>query len=166
MGDGQKGPYSPRQLRSALSLSALLGWAAVTIAIYPGTSFLGILPFAAVIGLPIAFLLTFLVGGPVLRRLTQAPVGWRQAGIAGARIAALIAAVSIVVGRFLGWVQWMDPSRHSQLGGGDFVVEVDGILTAYGWYLLGLRTVLFIALGAAIGLAVRLVIGPGRAAEE
>jgi hypothetical protein len=165
MADGDPGLYSQRQLRWALILSALLGWGCVTIlaiGITPWNRFLDLLPFAAVIGLPIAFLLTFLVGGPVLQRLAKAPFGWLQSGLGGAKIAAVIAAISIAMGRFRGWMQSLDPSRHSRLGGGDFVVEVDGILTPYGWYLLALRTMLFIGLGAMIGLFIRLVIGPGR----
>ncbi len=124
--------------------------------------FLGLLPFAAAVGLPIAILLTALVGGPVLRRVTRHPVGWMRAAASGAYVAAIIAGISIVIGRFRGLIESYDSSSYSQIGGGDYTVEVDGILTAYGWSLLGLRTGIFIAFGAIIGLLIRLVIGPER----
>ena len=124
--------------------------------------FLGLLPFAAIIGLPIAFLLTALVGAPVLKRVTLRAISWLRAAISGAYIAAMMAGISIVIGRFRGLVESYDATSYSRIGGGDYTIEVDGILTAYGWYLLGLRTGLFIAFGAIIGLLVRVVIGPGR----
>jgi hypothetical protein len=39
---------------------------------------------------------------------------------------------------------------------------VNGILTLYGWLLLARNTAIFVGLGAAIGLVVRAMIGPGR----
>jgi hypothetical protein len=89
-------------------------------------------------------------------------VGWLRAATGGGFIATIIAAVSVLIGRYVGFVQSLDPGSYSRIGGGDYTVEVDGILTAYGWYLLGIRTVIFIAFGAAVGIVVRLVIGPGK----
>ena len=165
MGEGSPTPYSQKQHFWALILSALLGWAGVAAAIIGGGDldrFLGLLPFAAVIGLPIAFLLTFLVGGPVLRRLMLQPVGWLRAATGGAYIAAIIAVISVLIGRFVGLVQSRDSSSYSRIGGADNPVEIDGILTLHGWLLLGHRTLIFIAFGATVGLVIRAVIGPGR----
>jgi archaellum biogenesis protein FlaJ (TadC family) len=164
MGEGEERPYSPRQFLLALTLSVLLGWAGVTIAVL-GVSdwnrFLGLLPFAAVIGLPIAFLITGVVAGPMLNRVTQRSVTWSGAAIGGAKAAAMIAALPVVVGRSLGYLQSLDDSSYSRLGGGENTIEIDGILSAYGWQLLAVRTVFFIAFGAAVGLLIRLVVGPG-----
>lgn len=165
MGEVSESPYSPRQFVLALALSALLGWAGVTVAVL-GVSdwnrFLGLLPFAAVIGLPIAFLLTGIVGGPVLRRATQRSVTWFGAALGGAKVAAIIAAISVVIGRSLGYLQSIDDGSFSRIGGGENTIELDGILTAYGWQLLAVRTVYFIGFGTAVGLLIRLVIGPGK----
>jgi|GEM_PF-5896962 len=165
MGEGPNGPYSPRQFLLALAMSAFFGWIGVTVAVL-GVSdwnrFFGLLPFAAVIGLPIAFLLTGIVGGPVLRRATQRSVTWFSAALGGAKAAAIIAAISIVIGRSLGYLQSLDDGSYSRIGGGENTIEMDGILTAYGWQLLAIRTVYFIVFGAAVGLLIRLVIGPGK----
>jgi hypothetical protein len=40
--------------------------------------------------------------------------------------------------------------------------EDDGILTPLGWKMLAIDTAFFIAAGVAIGLLIRLIIGPGR----
>ena len=165
MGDDPTGRYSPRQLRWALIFSALLGWAGVTVAAlgsFDWNRFMGLLPFAAVIGLPIALLLTAVVGGPVLDRVTQNPVTWPRAAIGGALTAAVIAAISMVVGRFLGLMQSLDDNSYSRIGFGENTIAVDGLLTAYGWQLLALRTICFVAFGSAVGLVVRLIIGSGR----
>jgi hypothetical protein len=165
MAEGEEGPYSPRQFLLALILSALLGWAGVTVAVL-GVSdwnrFVGLLPFAAVIGLPIAFLLAGIVGGPVLHRVTQRSVTWSAAAVGGAKAAAVIALISVLIGRSLGYLQSLDDGSYSRLGGGENTIEIDGILTAYGWQLLAIRTIYFIAFGAAVGLLIRLVIGPGK----
>ena len=164
MGDPLQGPYSSEDHDRAVVLSAVFGWAGVTVMELRGADwwqFVGLLPFAAIIGLPLAYLVTWLVGGPILRRLMRRPVGWMQAAAWGAFIATFFAALSIVIGRLNGYRMSRDPTF-------DFWTarEVDGILTSYGWLLLAQNTAIFIALGAATGLAVRAVIGPGKTSGQ
>lgn len=66
-----------------------------------------------------------------------------------------------MIGRFLGWMESIDDAGGSQIGGGDFVRSVDGILTPYGWLIVAQNTAIFIAIGASIGLIVRAAVGPG-----
>lgn len=167
MGDGEAAPYSEAERKRAMVWSALLGWAGVTVIELRGAEFwptvLFGLPLAAIFGLPIAFCMTWLVGGPILRRLMRQPVRWLQAATWGAVIAVIIAIVSIMIGRFLGWMESIDDSRGSQWGGGDFVRSVDGVLTPNGWLIVGQNTAIFMGIGALIGLAVRALVGPGTA---
>lgn len=161
---GEDQPYTDKDRRKAILWSALLGWAGVTAMELIGApvgQLLFFLPFFAIIGLPIAFLLTSLIGGPVVRRIMRHQVSWPGAAAAGAFVATIIAALSVVLGRLNGLRAYIDQSFHFQIGGGEYVREVDGILTAYGWYMLGIRTIVFIALGASVGMVVRFVIGPG-----
>ena len=159
MDEAPERPYTETDRTRALILSALLGWAAVTIMqLGQGswTAILGLLPFAAVIGLPIAFLVTFVVASPILWHVMSKPVTWSRAAAWGAIIAAIIAAISILIGRLNGYRISQDPTFHFWTAR-----EVDGILTPFGWKMLALDTVVFIAAGVAIGLLIRLVIGPG-----
>ncbi|MGJ8609620.1 MAG: hypothetical protein ACSHWY_00905 [Octadecabacter sp.] len=90
------------------------------------------------------------------------PISWARAALWGATISAIIALVSIAIGRYRGWRQSQDDTFHSQMGGGDFIRSVDGILTAYGWQQLAQNSAMFIGLGVAIALVLRALIGPGR----
>lgn len=158
-------PYTERDQFRAKVLAALLGWTGVTVMeLAGGTSsqILFYLPFFAIIGLPLAFLSIWIIGGPIIRRVLQRPVTWLSAATGGATVAAILAAISIVIGRLNGLRISYDPSFDFQLGGGDFVREVDGILTPYGWLLLARNTAFFIVIGAIVGLLVRAIIGPGR----
>lgn len=169
MDDMAQGPFSNKELWRAVVLSAVLGWAAVTVwALWglPATQFLGLTIHAAILGLPVAFAGCALVGRPVLRRMMQRPIGWRRAASGGAVIATSLGALGILVGRLNGYRQSIDDSSYSQIGGGDYVRSVDGILTSYGWRMLAQNTAIFIALGVAIGLVVRAVIGPGKTPDE
>jgi hypothetical protein len=76
----------------------------------------------------------------------------------------IIAAISIAIGRYQGWRQSQNPNFNSQIGGGDFVRSVDGILTPYGWWSLAQNTVIFVFAGVVIALVVRAVIGAGKVA--
>jgi hypothetical protein len=160
MADGPEGPYTEVDLEGAKILSAFLGWAVVTaMQLGHGTWFqlLGLLPFAAIIGLPIAFLVSWVLVGPILRRIMRKPVTWTWAAVWGSIIAAILAAISIVIGRLNGYRISQDPSFNFWNGRQD-----DGILTPLGWQLLAQDTAVFIAAGAGIGLVVRHIIGPGR----
>ena len=120
---------------------------------------LGVLIWAAIIGLPISFLCCWLIGAPVLRRIMCKEINFYGAALGGGFIAFLMAFVSIVLGRYRGWRQSLNPNVGSQLGGGDHIREVDGILTTYGWLMLGKSTAMFVAVGDIVALIVRLCIG-------
>lgn len=160
MAEEPEGPYTEEDHESAKILSAFLGWAVVTaMQLGQGTWFqmLGLLPVAAIIGLPIAFLVSWVLVGPMLSRVMRKPVTWPRAAVWGSIIAAILAAISIAIGRLNGYRISQDPSFNFWNGRQD-----DGILTPLGWQLLAQDTVNFIAAGAAIGLFIRHIIGPGR----
>jgi hypothetical protein len=115
----------------------------------------------AVVGLPISFLVVWLIGGPILWRIMRKNVSWFEAACGGAFAALVLVAFSIAIGRFLGWLRFRNPNSWSQNGGGDFVTEIDGILTGYGWRMLALDSLKFVVLGVVVGLIVRGIIGPG-----
>jgi hypothetical protein len=121
-----------------------------------------VLPWLAVFGLPVAYGACWIIGAPILRQLMKRSISWLSAGLWGAAIAALIAALGIAIGRYNGYRISQNPNFHSQIVGGDFVRSVDGILTSYGWWVLVLNTAQFVLLGAAIGVAVRWRIGAGK----
>ncbi|WP_439111517.1 hypothetical protein [Lentibacter sp.] len=160
--------YSHRDWVRAVNLSGVLGWLFVSAPITWGISngsllnFLGLMVWAAAIGLPIAFGASWLVSAPILKRVMHNKITWARAAVWGGAITFLIALFSTVIGRLYGLMQSMNPNSSSQLGGGDKIREVDGILTAYGWLMLGQRTAVFVAAGVLIALLVRAVIGPGR----
>lgn len=151
-------PYTRKQWKRAVNLSAVLGWLVIAVPISAGTSNAGLLQF---VGLPIAFLASWLVSAPILKRLMRKNVSWFQAVLWGGAITFLIALTSIAIGRFRGWMQSVDSSSFSQIGGGDKIREIDGILTSYGWLILAQNTAMFVAAGMVIALVVRLAIGPG-----
>ncbi|WP_260081423.1 hypothetical protein [Phaeobacter inhibens] len=159
--------YTRKQWKRAVNLSAVLGWLSIAVPISAGMNSAGLLQFfsiliwAAAIGLPIAFIASWLIAAPILNRLMRKNISWFQAAIWGGAITFLIALASIAIGRFRGWIQSVDPSSFSQLGGGDTVREIDGILTSYGWLNLAQNTATFVAIGMVISLVVRFAIGPG-----
>ncbi|MEP2716141.1 hypothetical protein [Pseudophaeobacter sp.] len=159
--------YTRKQWKRAVNLSAFLGWLSIAVPISAGMSnaglfqFFGIMIWAAAIGLPIAFIASWLISAPILNRLMRKNISWFQAAVWGGAITCLIALASIAIGRFRGWRQSLDPSSFSRLGGGDKVREIDGILTPYGWLNLAQNTAIFVAIGIVISLVVRFAIGPG-----
>lgn len=152
--------YTKRDLRRAVNASAILGWFVISA---PFVSEIGIslLPLAALIGLPIAFISCWVIAAPILWRVMREQVSWLFAMLWGAVISATMATVSIVAGRLNGLAISRDPNRSFQLGGGEYIKEVDGILTSYGWWILFQQTMLFILAGAIIGLIMRTIIGSG-----
>lgn len=152
--------YTRREFRWALNASALLGWLAVAGPLLLANPLW--LPLAAAFGLPIAFAGCWLIGAPILRRVMRRPVSWLRAAIWGGIIAMIFAAISIAIGRYQGWRQFQDPNFRSQIGSGDFVRSIDGILTPYGWWVVAQNTALFVLAGVVIALIVRGVIGAGQ----
>jgi hypothetical protein len=152
-------PYSRKDLRRAVNSAAILGWLAIVGPALFTNPF--ILPLAAVFGLPIAFATCWAIGAPILRRLMRNTISWLAVGAWGGVIASFIAAISIVIGRYQGWRQSLNPNFYSQIGGGEFVRSVDGILSPYRWWILAQNTMQFILLGIVIGLIIRWRIGQG-----
>lgn len=154
-------PYTEADLGVAIVLSAVLGWAGhvapMAVAMGPG-----ILPLAAVLGLPIALAACCTIAAPVLWWLMRRPITWIAATVWGAAISTGIAAVGIAIARYRGWRASRDPDWFYQIGGGDHVEVVDGILTPYGRWVLAQDTALFVLTGTAVALTVRAVVGPGR----
>jgi hypothetical protein len=95
-------PYSERDIAKATNLAAFLGWSVFTV---PTTIDwgLGVLPFAMVLGLPIAFGTCWILGAPIIRRLMTRSVSWHMAALGGAIISAGIVVLSVIVGRIYGY---------------------------------------------------------------
>ena len=153
--------YSRKEWVRAVNMSAVLGWSCIAL---PFVFEMGvsILPFAAFLGLPLAFLVCWVFVAPILKRLMRRPISLPMAAIWGAITSLTIASVFITLGRFRGWRQSLDPNTSSQLGGGEFVRSVDGILTPYGWQVLAQNTALFVLFGVGIALTIRMLIGAGQ----
>jgi hypothetical protein len=165
MGEESEAPYSSMQVTRATNLGAFLGWlfysAWMLTGAYDVQQAIMWLPIMAIIGLPIAFLVTWLVGRPILKRIMRRQVGWLLAASGGGLISAIIAVISIVIGQLNGLRAYNDPNFDFNIGAGANLSESDGILTLYGWKLLAQDTMIFILMGSAIGVIIRTVIGPG-----
>ena len=157
----QSEAYTHQQWVIAVNLSALLGWLGY-VCFFCTRFDTGFLMMVALFGLPIAFVTSWLIGAPILRRAMKNSISWRGAALGGGAAAGIMIGFSIVIGRLLGWMQSLDDSHFSQIGGGDYVQSIDGILTPYGWTLLAISSVQFIAMGVLVGLALRALIGPGK----
>ncbi|WP_300039546.1 hypothetical protein [uncultured Roseobacter sp.] len=151
--------YSRKQWIKAVNLSALLGYLSVVgvpslLNANPG----GIIG-GAILGVPFAMLCCWVVGAPILKRVMQREISWISAACWGAAIAAILATLSIAIGRYSGWRQSNNPNFNSTIGGGDNVISIDGILTPYGWQVLAQDTLLFIFVGAVIAITVKWLVG-------
>ncbi|WP_422372310.1 hypothetical protein [Hoeflea sp.] len=155
--------YTQKKLYWAVNLSAFLGWLIVVAYLTYPQSDPGIWLMSAIIGLPVSYLVSWSVVAPTLRKIMRHPISWARAAYSGAKVSLLIATMAILIGRFLGWLESISPNISSQVGGGDRIRSIDGILTPYGWLMLAQSTVLFILGGVAIALILRAVIGPGEA---
>jgi hypothetical protein len=152
--------YGRRDFLVAVNLAALLGWGAFVAPIIMEGG-LSILPWAAILGLPVAFLACWVVGAPILWLVMARPITWFKALWLGAVISTGIASIGIAITRYLGWRQSQDPSSYSQIGGGDYIRSIDGILTPYGWWVLFQQTLIFVLSGVTVALVLRWLIGPG-----
>lgn len=148
------GPYSRHDFEMAGFWAAVLGWAAVTV--WTFGPYVWFYPIAAVFGLPIAYVMCWLVGAPVLRRAMQRTISFPRAAFLGAVIGASIAVVRFVFVRLMGLWAWLDDSFSFRTA-----FEIDGILTPYGWWIEAQNSMVYIAIGAGIGVAVRWWIGSG-----
>jgi hypothetical protein len=152
-------PYTRSDRIFVISSSALIGWAYFSAKYLVGGGSIGGLPFFALFGLPVAFAVTWLIAGPILFWFIRTPVSWYGAACWGAAISGLMALLGFGLARFQGWQASQNPSWNYTIGGGDFVQDVDGVLTPYGWWI-ALQTALeFIMLGIVVALIIRAIIG-------
>ncbi|MEM7744427.1 MAG: hypothetical protein AAF409_12035 [Pseudomonadota bacterium] len=157
--------YDQREFRIAVNSAAVLGWCyAATPIVLDGKPEL--LVFAAPVGLPLAFIACWLIAAPILRRIMKRPISWVRAGLWGGVIAAAIELFGVAISRYRGWRHSLDDSFNYQMGGGDSVRNIDGILTPYGWWVQVQTSAGWILAGIAIALLLRAVIGPGRNVRE
>ena len=156
--------YSGRQFVFAVCLSALLGWLYFVLPLWVQQGPMR-LPIAALVGIPIALVVCWVFAAPFLWLLMARPIGWRRALRSGFMISTLMAIAGIVLARIQGWRAAHDDNSYFQLGGGDYVREVDGVLTPYGWLMTAWETLLFILAGCVAALIVRAIVGGGRRPE-
>lgn len=157
--------YTNFQHAMAVNLAAVLGWVAVSVWSSAGSDAFWQPDFwllAFVIGLPVSMLFCWALGAAFLKKRMQNPISLISAMIIGVRIAGIMAVIFFVIGRFMGLLSYLDKNSGFQIGGGDYIREIDGILTIYGWLILFQESVVFIFIGGVIGLLVRVVIGGGR----
>ena len=154
-------PYTRRDFAIAVNAAAVLGWSAIAAPVVLQLG-IAVLPWAAILGLPIALAACWVIAAPILRRLMRRSITCPAAAAWGAALSTLIAGVGIAIGLYRGWRISKDPDRYVQIGGGAFVREIDGILTPYGWWVLAQNAALFISMGTAVALVVRALVGPGR----
>lgn len=151
--------YTPKQFRCAVNLAAVLGWASVIVPIALARPNPLEWLAAGLIGLPLAFLLCWIIGGPILGRVMRHPVGWGAAAFWGGVVATAIYMIPVLVSLYLGWRQSLDPTLYSRIGSVTQPRSIDGILTLYGWLVLARDLALFALRGVIIGLIVRWLIG-------
>ncbi|SLN21392.1 hypothetical protein [Ruegeria meonggei] len=164
-------PYSKREIVRAVNLSALLGWAGcigtpvVSASILKGfglvSSLLALFPFAF-LGLPVAFLICWILVAPFLLLVMRRTVSFWRAFYWGAGIGAAIAALSIAIRYHVGWGYSEDPTFMYRIRGDGTARLIDGILTNYGWLVLAQNSTLFILICLVAALTVRAIIGPGQ----
>ena len=156
-----KRAYTKRDWRQAVNASAFFGWLLIS-APFVFQVGIGLIPWVAAIGLPIAFISCWVIAAPMLWYAMRKPISWLLAVAWGATISATMAVVYIVASRLNGLRISQDPTYDFQLGGGKFIREIDGILTPYGWWVLLQNTALFIIFGVLVGLLIRAIIGSGQ----
>ena len=154
-------PYSRRDWVFAVNLSAMFGWMAVVVPTLLSTS-ADLAGIIAIFGIPASLLVSWIIVAPILKYIMQNPISWGRAICWGALTAMAVAVVSIVAVRLYGLTVYFDPDSSFQLGGGDYIREIDGILTSYGWLVTGGNTLVFVALGIVVSLLVRFIVGGGK----
>ncbi len=172
--DVAQSPYEKREIRRAINLCAISGWVAVA-GVPLGSELLinGFDPtlkslffLFTLIGLPLSFLIVWVLVAPALRVVSQKPIGYLRAAKWGIGIGCGLVGVSILLGRLFGWLQSIGPDFNATRGGIESERSVDGILTPYGWRILTQDSALFILACALIALLVRWQIGPGTKAAS
>lgn len=162
--------YSQREIRRAVNLSAILGWFCVIGApmlfdlFQSGwdATLWSLFQLLTLFGVPSAFLIAWIFVAPALRKMMRKPVTFFRAAYWGGAISTGLVLLSIAIGRLRGWHQSHNDNFDSQIGGGDFVRSVDGILTPYGWQILARNSLLFIAVCIFVAVVIRAIVGPGK----
>ncbi|MEP3846495.1 MAG: hypothetical protein ABJM43_14270 [Paracoccaceae bacterium] len=163
--------YSRKQWAAAVVLSALFGWACVTL---PYVVLIGpvALLYGAIFGLPIAFLCCWIIVAPILNFLMRHEITLGRSAFWGGSIPALLSLLWISVERYFGWQTSLNPLLSTNLIGGTgynqlfIVTEIDGVLTMYGWLMVGTSTLIFTAIGVLIAVLVRSLIGEPHARSD
>ena len=160
--------YTRRAWIKAVNLSAVLGWLCASVPTslrLAGASDANVLhglAWSAALGLPIAFVVTWIVIGPTLWLIMHKPVSWARCLRLGVGLALAISAVFFAFGRFVAWQRTLNPNAPREIRSGNIVSEIDGVLTAHGWQVIAQNTVVFVGVFVAIALVVRAITGPGR----
>lgn len=151
--------YSRKQWFWAVNLSAALGAIGFLVpsALQQPISALVAFPYALIVALVVAWVFV----APLMALAMRKPRSWTDAVRWGGGTAAAIAIAGFVIAHIGRLRAQSDPTFHSRLGGGDYVREIDGVLTPYGWLIVVQNNVLFVMLGIAIALVLRAVFGGG-----
>ena len=156
--------YSRNNWIWAVNLSGFFGWAVVVTPIAyqlcNGTlqNVLEVLIWAAAIGLPIAFGVSWIITAPILKRVMRRRQTWKGAMLWGAAIAAVIYILYFCLYALIffgGAEQAQYPNLASRLE------EADHEISVSYWLSRTTPLVLFTLQGAVIGAVVRWAIGTG-----
>ncbi|WP_037308290.1 hypothetical protein [Ruegeria halocynthiae] len=163
-------PYSQRDIACAVKLCALLGWVGVIgVPIFSHAYRIGLdlnslslVFWYALFGLPISLFICWLLVKPFLRIMMRRKTSYVRAAYWGAGIGFSLVAVWVAFSRYRGWRKSQESKTKSSYGDGKDTIEVNGLLTDYGWWLLVQNSFQFILICTLAALIVRLIIGPGK----
>lgn len=107
----------------------------------------------AIVGIPIALVVTGAIGWPLWLVLnSRGHAGYRNAAFSGALVGAAIAFFELAATYIYGQQLAHDPAFTEDSTYG-FLIQRDGIQTALGWTMLGVRAAGTVLTGAAAGAA-------------
>ncbi|MCH2164362.1 MAG: hypothetical protein MK098_06890 [Marinovum sp.] len=118
-----------------------------------------------ILAIPIGILLAWVFVAPTLSRMMRTSISRARAALWGGGIGVALVGISTAFGRWRGWQQSRDDTFHSQIGGGDYIRSIDGILTPYGWYVLMMNSLAFIIVCVVSALLVQKFIGSGHSSD-
>ncbi|MDA7964725.1 hypothetical protein [Ruegeria sp.] len=161
----QQAPYSRRDFARAVNLSAVFGWAGVTFVALSDYlehaqhfgDVLWMLPWYALVGLPIALLTCWLLLAPILWLLMRKGMSYYRAAYCGAGVGSTFAILGIAFSRYWDWRSSSDQARNYRIGG-------DGVDVALRPDELGIMVLIsagFILICVLSALLVRVILGPG-----
>ncbi len=152
--------YTRKEYVRAVNLSGVSACTLMLASAIPaaGWDIVGAIPFAFLFGLPIVWITV----GPILYYRMRSQVTWMAAATLGTGIGLLLVSLGFLRGQSRRRYAAENDSFNYQLGGGDFVRDIDGTLTEYGWQVLIQNNVLFVIMCLLCALIVRYSVGPGR----